>query len=76
MADAGDVVALVKDLRPVFGQRVQGWLALAAALDDDGGDHKMCLGHLQTVTASPFLCPSEHSGGDDGTRTHDPLLAN
>jgi hypothetical protein len=48
MADAGDVVALVKDLRPVFGQRVQGWLALAAALDDDGGDHKMCLG---------FLCP-------------------
>jgi hypothetical protein len=26
ISDAGDVVALVKDLRPVLGQRVQGWL--------------------------------------------------
>jgi hypothetical protein len=43
IADAGDVVALVKDLRPVFGQRVQGWLVHNGASAHDVGPYLTAL---------------------------------
>jgi hypothetical protein len=39
IADAGDVVALVKDLRPMFGDRVEGWLIDNGATAHDIGPY-------------------------------------